>query len=123
MAITIATIYDPNTRHPTLGGDLSVALIECSFTVNYPGNPGEVMDLSALFRQVHGVAFAGFSANAAATALMPMPFRISNTQWNIQFFESGANAGDPFPEKGAEAYADAFAMRFLVYGRPRTDAS
>ncbi len=64
---------------------------------------------------IDSVMFEGAMLEVSATPTAQIP-RWNSTTSKIEVYQAGANAGDPFPEKAAEAFGAGAAVRCLVLG-------
>ena len=129
MALALTTVYDQNTRLRDNLGDLTIAIFDITGTTadTYPGAAGDPVDFSAVFRQVHHVAFGIFSSLAGGGA---WPIEIFVPQYGptavaagvIRFFEQDGAVG-PLVNLANAVYPFDFRIRAAVFGRPITDAS
>lgn len=125
MAANVSIVYDPQARQPTLGGDIGGMVILVELTGNYPAG-GEPIDFAALglAREVFGMAYIGNSRMpAGGEYLVPVPVRASATVWNLRMYATGAAAGAVLDQFAAGPYPADMDYRFLVWGRPFTDAT
>ena len=129
MPLVVTTVYDQNTRLRDDLGDLTIAIFNITGTTadTYPGAAGEPVDFSAVFNQVHHVAFGIFSGLAGGGA---WPVEIFVPQYDptaaaagvIRFFEQDGAAG-PLVDLANAVYPFDFRIRAVVFGRPASDAS
>lgn len=65
--------------------------------------------------RIQEIVFPGAALEVSGTPTAQIP-RFNPTTGKVEIYQSGANAGDPFPEKGAEAFGSGASVRVIVFG-------
>lgn len=123
MPVAITQVFSSQAQDPPLGPDDGYDIFELAFTGDYPGAPGEPLDLSTFFREVRCIGAIYWIT--APNGLVPYFERVDDQNARARWFaESDGGANTPLAELPNAAYPGGdFTVRVQVWGRPITAAA
>lgn len=113
-----AVVTTTTIRKKVVLGSMRVSFVTLAFdTGDYAAGGVAVTAAQLGLNRIDSIMFEGLGIETAATptANIPRWNPTNTTTGKIQFFQ-GAGAGDPMPEKGAEAFGTGASVRLVAFG-------